>query len=57
MKRRIVVKGDRVKGSKEFGIVDYNQTIEPEIIERRIKSHNAKIEREYQRYIVRGMCK
>jgi len=55
MKWKTIVRGERQP--KEFGIVDYKQTIEPEIIERRIKSHNAKIEREYQRYIVRGMCK
>ena len=50
MKRRIVVKGERQP--KEFGIVDYKRTIEPEIMERRIANHNRKVERDYQRYRV-----
>jgi len=55
MKRRVTVKGDRVKGSKEFGIVDYKRCLAPEIVEKRIKNHNAKVERDYQRYVVKGM--
>ncbi len=55
MKRKVVVKGDRVKGSKEYSIVDYKRSIEPEIIERRIANHNRKVEKDYQRYVVRGI--
>ena len=55
MKRKVVVKGDRVKGSKEYSIVDYKRSIEPEIIEKRIANHNRKVEKDYQRYVVRGM--
>ena len=51
MKRKVVVKGERQP--KEFGIVDYKRSIEPEIIERRIANHNRKIEMDYQRYQVR----
>ena len=57
MKRRIKIKGDRVRGSKEFGIVDYKRCIAPEIMEKRIANHNRRVERDYQRYVVRGMCK
>ena len=55
MKRKVVVKGDRVKGSKEYSIVDYKRSIEPEIIEKRIANHNRKVEKDYQRYVVRGI--
>lgn len=55
MKRKVVVKGERVKCSKEFGIVDYKRSIEPEIMERRIANHNRKVERDYQRYVVKGI--
>jgi hypothetical protein len=55
MKRRVTVKGDKVRGSKEFGIVDYKRCLAPEIVERRILNHNRKIERDYQRYQVMGM--
>lgn len=55
MKRKIVVKGDRVKGSKEYSIVDYKRSLAPEIVERRIKNHNRKVERDYQRYEVKGL--
>lgn len=57
MKRKIVVKGDRIKGIKEFGIVDYKKSLSSEVIERRISNHNRKVERDYQRYVVKGMCK
>jgi hypothetical protein len=57
MKRRVTVKGDKVRGSKEFGIVDYKRCLAPEIVERRILNHNRKIERDYQRYQVMGMRK
>lgn len=53
MKRKVVVKGERQP--KEFGIVDYKRCLAPEIVERRIKNHNAKVERDYQRYVVRGI--
>ena len=55
MKRRITVKGDKVRGSKEFGIVDYKRSLSSEVIERRITNHNRKVERDYQRYVVKGM--
>lgn len=55
MKRKVVVKGDRVKGSKEYSIVDYKRSIEPEIIEKRIANHNRKVEKDYQRYQVKGL--
>lgn len=55
MKRRVTVKGDRVRGSKEFGIVDYKKQIAPDIMEKRIKNHNRKIERDYLRYEVKGL--
>lgn len=51
MKRRVIVKGERQP--KEFGIVDYKRCLAPEVIEKRIKNHNAKIEKDYQRYQVR----
>jgi len=53
MKRKVVVRGERQP--KEFGIVDYKRSIEPEIIERRIANHNRKIERDYLRYEVKGL--
>ncbi len=55
MKRKIVVKGERQP--KEFGIVDYKKSLSSEVIERRIANHNRKVERDYQRYVVKGMCK
>ncbi len=55
MKRKIVVKGDRVKGSKEYSIVDYQRCLAPEIVERRIANHNRRVERDYQRYEVKGL--
>jgi len=55
MKRRVTVKGDKVRGSKEFGIVDYKRCLAPEIVERRILNHNRKIERDYLRYEVKGL--
>jgi hypothetical protein len=56
MKWKVVVKGERVKGS-EFGIVDYKRSLSSEVIERRIANHNRKVERDYQRYQVMGMRK
>lgn len=53
MKRKVTVKGERQP--KMFGIVDYKRSINPEVMEKRIKNHNAKVERDYQRYEVRGM--
>jgi len=53
MKRRIKIKGERQP--KEFGIVDYKRSIKPDIIERIIKKHNAKLEKDYQRYQVMGL--
>jgi len=55
MKRRVTVKGDRVRGSKEFGIVDYKKSLSSEVIERRIANHNRKVERDYLRYEVKGL--
>ena len=55
MKRRVTVKGDKVRGSKEFGIVDYKRCLAPEIVERRIANHNKKVERDYLRYEVKGL--
>jgi hypothetical protein len=55
MKRRIVVKGDRVKESKEFGIVDYKRSLSSDVVERRILNHNRKMERDYLRYEVKGL--
>lgn len=53
MKRKVTVKGERQP--KMFGIVDYKRSLAPEIIEKRIKNHNNKLERDYQRYVVKGM--
>ena len=55
MKRRVTVKGDKVRGSKEFGIADYKRCLAPEIVERRIANHNKKVEKDYQRYQVMGL--
>lgn len=55
MKRKVTVKGERQP--KMFGIVDYKRTINPEVMEKRIKNHNVRVERDYQRYVVRGMRK
>lgn len=55
MKRRITVKGERQP--KMFGIVDYKRCLAPEVVERRIKNHNDKLEKDYQRYQVMGMRK
>ncbi len=57
MKRKVTLRGDRVRGSKEFGIVDYKRKIDESVVERRIANHNRKIERDYQRYQVMGMRK
>lgn len=53
MKRKVVIKGERQP--KMFGIVDYKKQVAPEVMERRIVNHNRKVERDYQRYVVRGM--
>lgn len=55
MKRKVVVKGERVKGSKEYSIVDYKKSLSSEVIERRIANHNKKVERDYLRYEVKGL--
>ena len=55
MKRKIVVKGDKVRGSKEYSIVDYKRILPGEVVERRIANHNAKMERDYLRYEVMGL--
>jgi len=54
MKRKVVVKGERVKGS-EFGIVDYKRSLSSDVVERRILNHNRKMERDYLRYEVKGL--
>jgi len=43
MKWRVIVKGDKVRGSREYLIVDYKRSIDEKIIERRIKKHNEKL--------------
>ena len=53
MKRRVTVKGERQP--KMFGIVDYKRILPAEVVERRIKNHNDKLEKDYQRYVIRGM--
>ena len=53
MKRRVIIKGERQP--KEFGIVDYKRCLAPEIVEKRIKNHNKKVERDYLRYEVKGL--
>ena len=53
MKRKVVVRGERQP--KEFGIVDYKRILPIEVVERRIKNHNAKLEKDYQRYQVMGL--
>jgi hypothetical protein len=53
MKWKVVVKGERQP--KEFGIVDYKRILPIEVVEKRIKNHNKKVEKDYQRYQVMGM--
>ena len=53
MKRRVTIKGERQP--KRDGIVDYKRCLAPEIVERRIANHNRKVERDYQRYEVKGL--